>query len=408
MRILLVTPMPPDRLAPGAVPPLLHAQLTGLARRHAVTVVCVAGPDPAQLDAVARLRAAGFDVQAAERREPAGAARWRRRARFARAWLLHGWPWRTVWYWEPQAQRILDRVLAEQPFDVIAVEDDAAAVYRLAARTPAVLTEHEVGRSRPSATGRRLADLLLERDWRRWPAYQRAACAPFTLVQVFSARDRDRLVALDPGLAERVRITPFGTEVPPPADEPAEPDTLMFAGDYTHPPNVDAAIWLAREILPLIRRRRPDARLRLIGIHAPPEVAALGGLDGVEVLGAVPDLAPYLARAAVVMAPIRTGGGMRMKVLHAMAAGKAVVTTPLGTEGLRGDGAPLPLAVAAGAQDLAAAAAGLLADPCACAELGARARAYVVEHHGPEAYARRLERVYEEAVARGPRAVGRA
>ncbi len=405
MRILLVTPMPPDATAPGAIPALLHAELLGLSRRNEVTLVCVAGPDPDELAAVERLRADGFDVHAATRTEPRGAARWRRRARFAHGWLVRRWPWRTVWFFEPEAQRIIDRVLREQRFDVIAVEDDAAAVYDFGADVPAVLTQCEVGRSLPSATGSRLADALLERDFRRWPRYQRETSRLFRFVLVFSTRDREELVALDPGLRDRIRVTPFGVDIPELADGGIVPDTLMFAGNYTHPPNVDAARWLALEILPRVRELRPGARLQLLGIHAPAEILALGAQDGVEVLGAVPDLAPFFARAAVVMAPIRTGGGMRMKVLHAMASGKAVVTTPLGSEGLSEDGTP-PLALGADADALARVSADLLADPAACAELGARARAFVVERYGPDAYARRLERVYEEAVAGGPRRPG--
>jgi len=402
MRILLVTPIPPDATAPGAIPALQHAELHGLATRNEITLVCVAGPDPAEHDAVARLRAEGFDVHAAMRTEPRGAARWRRRARFARLWLVRRWPWRTVWFHEPEAQRIIDRLLRERRFDVIAVDDDAAAVYDFGAGVPAVLTQCEVGRSLPSATGSRLADVLLERDFRRWPRYQRETSRLFSRILVFSARDRDDLVALDPGLRDRVRVTPFGIDIPELADGRIVPDTLMFAGDYTHPPNVDAARWLALDILPRVRERRPGARLQLLGIHAPGEILALGARDGVEVLGAVPDLAPFFARAAVVMAPVRIGGGMRMKVLHAMASGKAVVTTPLGGEGLSEDGTP-PLALGADAEALARVTADLLADPAACAELGARARAFVVERYGPDAFARRLERVYEEAVAAGPR-----
>ena len=71
MRILLLTPMPPDPEAPGAIPPLLYAALTGLRARHEVTVVCVAGPDPREIAAVERLRAEGVDVHAAVR-EPGG------------------------------------------------------------------------------------------------------------------------------------------------------------------------------------------------------------------------------------------------------------------------------------------------------------------------------------------------
>ncbi len=105
-----------------------------------------------------------------------------------------------------------------------------------------------------------------------------------------------------------------------------------------------------------------------------------------------------MERAAVVLAPVRSGGGMRMKVLHALAAGKAVVTTPLGARGLDGS-STAPLAVADDAQGIAAAAARLLADPAERRALGLSARAYAQERYGPDAYAARLEAVYAEAIA---------
>ena len=106
---------------------------------------------------------------------------------------------------------------------------------------------------------------------------------------------------------------------------------------------------------------------------------------------------PHLEAAAVVIAPVRTGGGMRMKVLEAMARGKAVVTTPLGSEGFCGFGADPPLALGADAAAVALATADLLADDARRDALGQRARNFAISHHSPEAWALRLEKVYEEA-----------
>ena len=102
---------------------------------------------------------------------------------------------------------------------------------------------------------------------------------------------------------------------------------------YTHAPNVDAALWLGKEILPQLRHFRSSARLELAGAYPPTSVRQLEG-SHLRVLGRVADVEELMRRAAVVFAPVRTGGGMRMKTLHAMALGKAVLTTPLGIEGL--------------------------------------------------------------------------
>jgi glycosyltransferase involved in cell wall biosynthesis len=139
--------------------------------------------------------------------------------------------------------------------------------------------------------------------------------------------------------------------------------------------------------------------LALAGIHAPREIRSLAGPD-IAILGAVPDAEELMRRSAVVLAPVRIGGGMRMKVLHAMALAKPVVTTTRGTEGLNARGREPPLAVADDAEGIARATARLLADPVAGERLGAAARDYVSQHHTPSAYADRFEAVVARAAAR--------
>ena len=139
-------------------------------------------------------------------------------------------------------------------------------------------------------------------------------------------------------------------------------------------------------------------RVLIAGIHAPPEVTALAG-DGIEVLGAVPDLGEEMQRAAVILAPVRSGGGMRMKVLHALAAGKAVVTTPLGARGLerRERTRRLPShPTRRGSPPRRRSCWPTLPDATGSDRA---ARAYAEQRYGPDAYAARLEAVYAEAVA---------
>jgi glycosyltransferase involved in cell wall biosynthesis len=240
--------------------------------------------------------------------------------------------------------------------------------------------------------------VLTEIDWHRWRRYQVRTWTRFDLVQTFTERDAEAVAELVPALRGRTRVSPFGIDVPPAADPRRQVrGGLLFAGSLTHYPNVDAALWLAEGVLPLLLARRPEAFLTIVGPHPPPEIAALDG-GHVRVVGRVPDVRPFIERAQVVLAPVRTGGGMRMKTLEAMALGKAVVTTPRGAEGLTLGGRKPPLVVADGAQAIADAAAELMEDDGARASLGASARAFVEEHYGRAAYARRLEDVYREAL----------
>lgn len=403
MRILLVTPMPPQPEAPGAIPLVLYAELIGLMAHHSITLVTVAGPDPAEWAAVDCLQAMGINVQAVRRTDPRGWHRWRRRWRWATKWLQGRWPWRTIWFWEPQVQHILDRVLADRRFDLIIVEDNAMGIYHFDRATPRVLTEHEVRRSRAidwraGSPSQWLRWVLREADWQRWPEYQRSVWCHFDRIQVFTKRDAEALIKLSPGLSERVRVNSFGIDLPDPVDQSLEENgQVLFVGNFTHPPNVDAALWLGREIMPLLRQRYRGVRLMLVGIYPPPTVRALACAD-IEVTGPVATIGPFVERAAVIVAPLRIGGGMRMKVLHSLALGKAVVTTPRGAEGLAINGHCAPLIVAADAEELARETAALLASPEVRRQLGQQARAFVAEHYSAPAYAQRLEAVYAEVV----------
>lgn len=405
MKVLLAVPVPPQADGGGAIPVLLYAELLGLRQRHEVTLVTAIGDEAGEGEAVARLRSEGVDVHAADRRRPPpGAERHRRQLRMAARWVRGRWPWRTVWYAAPEIQDAIDEAAAGRSFDVVAIEDSALSVFRYPAGVPTVFTHHEVLRPRPldrhPGGPRRWPGWAFgELDWRRWRRFQRQAWNRFDLVQVFSRRDADSIAALAPEAAARVRVDPFGLVLPPAADPAREvPGTILFVGAFHHPPNRDAALWLAREILPAVRERAPAARLRIVGSAPPPEVRALAG-EHVEVIADAPSVIPHLEEAAVVMAPVRTGGGMRMKVLQAMAAGKAVVTTSRGTEGYTGFGEEPPLAVGDDEAEIAAATAALLADDEERRRLGRRAREFAERHHSPEAWAERQTAVFEEARA---------
>jgi glycosyltransferase involved in cell wall biosynthesis len=210
---------------------------------------------------------------------------------------------------------------------------------------------------------------------------------------VYTQRDAAALRRVAPHLGDRVRVNPFGV-APGPAPDPEleREDRIAFLGGFSHPPNVEAAVWLAREILPLVRGRRDKAHLLLVGADPPRRVRALAS-DAVTVTGFVPDVEPFLASAAVVVAPLRSGSGMRVKLLQAMARGKAVVTTPLGAEGLAADA---PLKVADSAAEIAEAVAALLDDAEVRRALGRRAREFVTQHHSWSGFAARLADIYRE------------
>ena len=411
MRILFVTPSPPWATAPSAVPVVAWAQLRGLSARHDVTVVTIAGPDPRELDALERLRAAGFDVRAVERRDASAGDRGVRWVRNAARWGTQRRPMYVVWHHEPALQRMLDALLRQGTFDVVHVNDSAMGGYSFDTRAPKLLVEIEARAPRAIdwtgwLRGNWYRGIMDEADWHGWPHHQRRVWRAFDRIELFTRRDAETVTRLAPEVAPRLHVNPFGIELPDAADPSLEEEgTIAFVGTYTHAPNVDAARWLALEVMPHVRARLSRVRLDVYGTDPRGALADLPR-DDVRVHGWVPAIEPAIARAAVIAAPVRVGGGQRMKVLQAMAMGKAIVTTPRGADGIVcDDGAP-PLAIAESAESVAARIVELLADPTQRRTLGARARATAEAHHSAAAYGARLEAAYADLL--GARTAGSA
>ena len=164
-------------------------------------------------------------------------------------------------------------------------------------------------------------------------------------------------------------------------------------------PNVAAMRYFTDEVLPLVRQSRPDTRLTIVGRDPAPAVLAMAS-EGVDVTGEVDDVRPYLAAAAVFVAPMVSGSGIKNKVLEAMAMACPVVATPLAVEGLpvrHGEN----VLVADGAAGLADAINRLLSDPGEAARLGQGGRALVEQTYTWDACASRYERIYQELARLG-------
>ena len=139
--------------------------------------------------------------------------------------------------------------------------------------------------------------------------------------------------------AADVRLVPNGVDCGVYADMPvgrieAEP-VVLYLGTMSWAPNAAAARFLAQQVMPLVRTTIPRARLQVVGKNPPDDLRSLHGRDGVEILGGVPDVGPYLRNAALLAVPLESGGGTRLKILEAFAAGLPVLSTPVGAEGIQ-------------------------------------------------------------------------
>lgn len=220
---------------------------------------------------------------------------------------------------------------------------------------------------RPTAVWHRLEAARLRK-------IETAAAATFDTVVVVSEREAARL----PCTPRQLLVCPNGWD-PTPAPPPAPTPTASFTALMGWAPNVDAARWLVKRVWPRVRRRVPGARLLLVGRDPAPAVRALQAPD-IEVTGTVPDVRPHLAVSRVCLAPLRAGGGSRLKILEALDAGRPVVATSVGADGLE-DLVGRGLVVADTPAAFADATSRLLLDQAEAATLGAAGKAAVNERY---------------------------
>ncbi len=403
----MVSPLVPHRHAANAGGVVMHGTLRALLSAYDVTLVTLVTPDTIEEELVRDLGSPGLEVKCVVRRRFTGRRGLVSRFDLAVRRVLGPYPMRTLYFREPAFQRVLTRLLSHGGFDALQVEDNAMAAYDYARRPPAVLTEHEVRsdddvRSELEILGAK-AGASCQVEQERWRNHQRRSYRKFERVQVFTERDVTLARVLAGDAANRIVVNPFGVEIPRNQDQYAEvANSIVFVAGFLHPPNVAAAIWLAGELMPLLRQRALNARLTIVGSNPPPHVVSLACSD-IEVTGYVPFVAPDLASAAVVVAPLWSHGGMRYKVLEAMSWGKAVVASPVAAAGIL-NASPAAIVVASDLEAFAANVEELLLSADKRRKLGDAARLMVSEHFSWEAHTRRLLAMHAEIATGTPAA----
>lgn len=234
--------------------------------------------------------------------------------------------------------------------------------------------------------------------------YERAVCNRANHVLAASGTDARAIGAL--GITAPVTVVPNGVDTShfvPSTEVCAKPlaeQSMVYAGKMDYRPNVDAMLWFCDEILPRIRNEIPLAHIAVVGQKPSPRIAQLNNREGVEVTGWVPDTRPYVADAAVYVVPLRMGSGTRLKVLEAMAMGKAIVTTSRGIEGI--DCVPgQHMLVADSSHDFAHAVVSLFRDPQHRRALGQAARKLVEAKYDWRSVTAKLDAIYEGLVGAG-------
>lgn len=335
LKLLFLLPFPPRLDASHGGSRVMAELLVRLAERHRVALLYLRAADESPVDD--GLREKCEIVREAER--PVPRVGWRLRFRLLYSFLQGKPIWAALWSVRAFKNELRSLVSEWQP-DIVQLEFHIMGQYLTVIGDftgPRVLTEHEPGTRAArdlELTKKGYTRVLHSLDKRVWERYERRVLKEIDVAVVFTEQDRRELSKLG-GDTPIVRI-PLQVTVPAEPLDPVgkAPPGVLFVGNFIHPPNVDAAEHLIRDIFPAVRVHAPDARLFIVGDRPPARLRQMAS-EHVIVTGLVPDVSPYLDSAAVVVAPLRTGGGMRVKVLEALAAGKAVVAYPLAMEGLQ-------------------------------------------------------------------------
>lgn len=396
LRLLFLAPFPPRRDATHGGSRAIADLVSALATRHRVALLYLSGADDPPVDSSLERHC---DLLIGTRLpSPAGPlGRLRHRLGLA-AGLVRGRPlWVSGWS-SPEFMTVVRRVACDWRPDVVQLEYHLMGRYLSALRdlpVPRVLRQLEPGtatatdRERSRRGAARLAAPL---DRWAWGRYERRLMGQVQAVVALTQRDETALRQLG-SRAPIVRI-PLGVPIPSAVLSPSGHGNpaVLFVGSFAHPPNAEAAERLVRSIFPLVRGEVPDAQLWIVGADPPPELRrGVGG--GIEVTGRVPDVTPYLDAAAVFAAPLQLGGGMRVKVLEALAAGKAVVASSRAVEGLDVANED-QLLLAESDQEAAAAIVGLLREPGRRLALARRAREWATANLGQERVTLAFEQLY--------------
>lgn len=304
----------------------------------------------------------------------------------------------------PALQQTVDRILCARRFDVVNLEFPYLGHYDLRQAPPGqkppalVVDSHEIAydlaRQFALAGGNLGRRLYAGANWRKLQREELNVYRRADGVYLCSTADERRLLDQVPDV--RTAVIPNAADVeyyqPRPANPPPDGRTVAYFGLLSTVPNIDGVVHFVRDIWPHIAEAHPEARCKIIGGRPPPSLLALAG-PRVELTGFVPDLRPHLAAAAAVVVPLRLGGGTRLKIVEAMAMGKAIVSTTLGVEGI--EAVPeRDILVEDQPVAFAGAVNRLLAQPLLAERIGLAARRLAVERYGWSDAASALEGFY--------------
>ena len=265
--------------------------------------------------------------------------------RLGRTWLaarsLTGaHPYTIRWLQSDLAWTVASEWNASIDFDVVHLDTLGLAPYRsIFARSAKSLDHHNIESDmmlrRARIERHPLKRLYFWQEGMRLQRYERRVCPLFDLNITCSSLDTERLERVAPGAAVAEVPNGVDTEYFRPSGHFEHPRRLVFAGNMSWYPNAAAMLFFADKVWPLLKAKMPGVTIDVIGGNPPPRLSALAARDeDFRVHGFVPDVRPFISRAALYVCPIMDGGGTKLKILDALAMGKAIVAHPIACEGI--------------------------------------------------------------------------
>lgn len=326
--------------------------------------------------------------------------------RFLGASLVNGQPWMMLRDERAEMRQVLSELATTIQFDVVHADQLNMGQYAL-----------------PFVTSRKILDLhnslwvlykrlsetlplnnpmkyILARDWRLLKEYEGAICRQFDVVMAVSQEDAEAL--REAGGRDGIMVIPIAIDTDAQAQVSRRPSSphIVHVGTMYWPPNVEGITWFLDEIYPLVKAQVPNVRCTMIGARPPVKLLERAKADpSLTVTGYVDDPMPYLADASMMMIPLRAGGGMRVKILNALAQGIPMVSTSLGCEGISlTDGEDI--LIADDPKDFAAASVRLLTDAQLNKRITANGRRIVEQLYDYRHACRPLDAIYMPQVER--------
>lgn len=426
MQILFVAPYVPNRIRVRS-----YQLLRVLVRRgHNVTLLAVysSAEERDSLDELARL---GVDVNGFH------LSNWRSAINCAMS-LRSGRPFQSDYSWSSQLASRLYQLIDTEDYDVIHIEHLRGSRYGLQFKDQYLLDVgnimHSPARSIPivwdsvdcishlferAATGSRSLKgrLMTRAELGRTKKYEGRLVNLFDTVLVTSAVDREALLGLaaeyakansgthketDKRLEDKVTVLPNGVDLDYFGMNGSNraKDRIVFTGKMSYHANITAALYLVKEIMPLVWAQKPDVDVYIVGKDPTAALQALGADERVTVTGEVPDIREFLQQATISVAPMPYGAGIQNKVLEAMACGAPVVASPQAVSALSIE-PERDCLVADGAEAFAHAIFELLESPARRESLRSAGRLYVETHHAWDEIGAQLENIYASVMPTG-------